>query len=162
MRKYKNFWQFSHWNDRKNAWSLPIFRYSVKFCTFWLLSDTNHFFLYLYILLCYKQLLCYYNKVVIFRQYSYLKEVDLGYETQLLLIIGTFVFTILQQSHVSIKVTWTDFILFQKESLKGWKRWNLLWYKHITYLKSYVPYPRSTFLTYYRICMIRATTFIYI
>ena len=41
------------------------------------------------------------------------KEVDLEKGTQLLQIIATFVFTILSQSHVSITVTWTDFILFQ-------------------------------------------------
>ena len=45
--------------------------------------------------------------------YWVLKEVDLGEATQLLQIIRTFVFNILHQSYVSIKVTWSDFILIQ-------------------------------------------------
>ena len=44
------------------------------------------------------------------------KEVDLCEGTQLLQISGKFVFTILYQSHVSIKVTLTDFILFQRKA----------------------------------------------
>ena len=43
-------------------------------------------------------------------------EVDLGQGTQLLKIIGTFVFSIFHQSHVNIKVTWIDLILFQMKA----------------------------------------------
>ena len=65
-------------------------------------------------------------------------EIDLELGTHVLQIIWTLSFSILRQSHVSIQVTGTDFILFQRKLDRFGEI--LIWYKHITDFKSFIPY----------------------
>ena len=65
---------------------------------------------------CFKERTTQGNQTVVKKLALYIKEVDLGQGIQPLQITGTFVFSILHQSHVSIKITWIDFILFQMKA----------------------------------------------